>query len=131
MAGGLQSYSQVFIKPHPGLSPDGLKPVYESGIEFSIKDQPLSELWPDVDVVYGAHSTGASWEASWYGIPAIVVAALGSLDLNPLSGLPGVRFVANGSELSEQLENPQLAEIPEDYFFLGDDLKLWEALLQG
>ena len=130
-AGGLQSYSQVFIKPHPGLSPDGLKPVYESGIKFLIKDQPLSELWPDVDVVYGAHSTGASWEASWYGIPAIVAAALGSLDLNPLSGLPGVRFVANGPELSEQLENPQLAEIPEDYFFLGDDLKLWEALLQG
>ena len=130
-AGGLQGYSQVFIKPHPGLSPGGLKPVYESGIKFSIKDQPLSELWPDVDVVYGAHSTGASWEASWYGIPAIVVAALGSLDLNPLTGLPGVRFVTNGPELSEQLENPQLAEIPEDYFFLGDDLKLWEALLQG
>ena len=128
--GGLQSYSQVFIKPHPGLSPDGLKLVHESNFEFSIKDQPLSDLWPLVDVVYGAHSTGASWEASWYGIPAIAVSAVNSLNLNPLTGLPGVRFVANGPELSEQLKNPQLAEIPEDYFFLNDDLKLWEALLQ-
>lgn len=129
--GGLQSYSQILIKPHPGLSPDGLKLIYESNFEFSIRDQPLSDLWSLPDVIYGAHSTGASWEASWYGIPAIAVCAANSLNLNPLAGLPGACFVASGADLSEQLKNPQLAEIPEDFFFLGEDLKLWEDLLQG
>jgi surface carbohydrate biosynthesis protein (TIGR04326 family) len=127
--GGLKTYKQIWVKPHPGLSPDGIKPVYESNIDFSIKDQPLSELWSDIDVVYGAHSTGASWEASWYGIPTIAAGALNSLDLNPLTGLPSFRFVTNGCELCEQLKNPQLAEIPEEYFFLNDDYKLWKELL--
>ena len=127
--GGLHNYKQIWVKPHPGLSPDGMKPAYESNIDFLIKDQPLSTLWPEVDVVFGAHSTGASWEASWYGIYAIAVGALDSLNLNPLAGLPGFHFVTNGPELSEQLKNPQLAEIPEDYFFLNEDLKLWKEQL--
>jgi surface carbohydrate biosynthesis protein (TIGR04326 family) len=130
-AAGLQYYSQIWVKPHPAGSPDALKPVYESGIKFSIKDQPLSELWSDVNVVYGAHSTGASWEASWYGIPAIATGALNSLNLNPLTGLPGFSFVTNGREFCEQLKNPQLVEIPEDYFFLDENLKLWKELLES
>jgi surface carbohydrate biosynthesis protein (TIGR04326 family) len=129
--GGMKSYKQIWVKPHPGLSPNGLKPVYESNIDFLIKDQPLSELWSDADVVYGAHSTGATWEASWYGIPAIAAGAFNSLDLNPLSSLPKFCFATNGSELSEQLKNPQLVEIPEDYFFLDEDLKLWKSLLEN
>ena len=130
-AGGLQSYSQILVKPHPGLSRVGLKLVYGLNFKFSIKNQPLSGLWPLADVVYGAHSTGASWEASWYGIPAITVSAVNSLNLNPLAGLPGSCFVASGVDLSEQLKNPQLVEIPEDYFFLDEDLKFWKDLLQG
>ncbi|MDP6180810.1 MAG: hypothetical protein QGG48_13040 [Desulfatiglandales bacterium] len=130
-AGGLQTYSQILIKPHPGLSPDGLKLVYGLNFKFSIRKQPLNDLWSLADVVYGAHSTGASWEASWYGIPAIAVSAVNSLNLNPLAGLPRACFVASGADLSEQLKNPQLAEIPEDYFFLDEDLKLWKDQLQG
>jgi len=129
--GGLKSYKQIWVKPHPALSPDGIKPVYESNIDFIIKDQPLIELWPDVDVVFGAHSTGASWEASWYGIYAITVGAFDSLNLNPLAGLARFRFVTNGLELLEQLKNPQLAEIPEDYFFLNENLELWKKQLQA
>ena len=98
---------------------------------FSIKDQNLSELWPDVDVVYGAHSTGAAWEASWYGIPAIAAGAFNSLDLNPLAGLPGFCFATDGRELNEQFKNPQLVKIPEGYFFLDEELKLWKDLLRN
>ena len=128
--GGLNSYKHIWVKPHPALSPDGIKLVYDSNIDFLIKDQPLSDLWPDVDVVFGAHSTGASWEASWYGICAITVGAFDSLNLNPLAGLPRFRFVTNGLELLEQLKKPQLVEIPEDYFFLNEDLELWKKQLQ-
>jgi hypothetical protein len=94
-------------------------------------DQPLSDLWALPDVVYGAHSTGASWEASWYGIPAISVCAMNSLNLNPLAGLKNACFVINGVDLSEQLINPKLIEISEGYFFLNEDLKFWEELLSG
>ena len=129
-AGGLQLYSEILIKPHPGLSPDGLKVVHECDFEFEIRDQSLNELWPLVDVVYGAHSTGASWEASWFGIPAISVSPVNSLNLNPLAGLPGACFVASGIDLVQQLKNPKLIKIPEDYFFLNRNLKLWDGLLQ-
>ena len=98
--------------------------------EFEIRDQSLNELWPLVDVVYGAHSTGASWEASWFGIPAISVSPVNSLNLNRLAGLPGACFVASGVDLVQQLKNPKLIKIPEDYFFLNRNLKLWDGLLQ-
>ena len=129
--GGLESYSRILVKPPPDLSSDGLKPVHGSNLQLSITNQPLSDLWPLVDVVYGAHSTGASWEASWYGIPAISVCAMNSLNLNPLAGLTDACFVASGADLSGQLKSPKLAKIPEDYFFLNKDLKLWKDLLQG
>jgi surface carbohydrate biosynthesis protein (TIGR04326 family) len=127
--GGLQSYSQVLVKTHPDISSDGLKPVFGSNFQLSITDQSLNNLWSEVDVVYGAHSTGASWEASWYGIPAISVCAINSLNLNPLASLEGACFVESGADLSKQLKNPKLVKIPEDYFFLDENLKLWEELL--
>ena len=128
--GGLRKYSQIIIKPHPGLSSDGFKIVHESNFKFSLKDQPLSELWALADVVYGAHSTGALWEASWYGLPAISVCPMNSFNFNPMMGLPEVCFVANGVDLSEHLKKPKLVEIPEDYFFFSENLELWEALLR-
>ena len=129
-AGGLASYSQILIKPHPRLSPEGLRPVYESNFDFSIKNQSLNELWPEIDVVFAANSPGASWEASWFGIPVIAVDAVNSFNLNPLAGLPGVNFVVNGADLSEQLKTPKLVQVPEDYFFFSENLELWEALLR-
>jgi hypothetical protein len=53
-----------------------------------------------------------------------------SLNLNPLAGLPGACFVASGVDLVQQLKNPKLIKIPEDYFFLNRNLKLWDGLLQ-
>ena len=101
-----------------------------SNFKFSLKDQPLSELWALAEVVYGAHSTGALWEASWYGLPAISVCPMNSFNFNPTMGLPEVCFVANGVDLSEHLKKPKLVEIPEDYFFFSENLELWEALLR-
>jgi surface carbohydrate biosynthesis protein (TIGR04326 family) len=128
--GALQNYNQILVKPHPGLSPDGLRPVYESKLNLSIKNEPLSELWPLADVVYGAHATGASWEASWFGIPTIIVGADNMLNLSPLNGLQGVHFVMSGIELLEQLKKPKLVLVREDYFFLNEDLRLWKKLLK-
>ena len=129
--GGVANYSQILIKPHPALSPGGLKPVYELNFEFSIKNQSLSELWPVIDVVFGANSTGATWEASWFGIPVIALGAVNSLNLNPLAGLPGVNFVTNSSDLVEQLKNPFPVIVDDHFFTLDEDLKLWKDLLQG
>ena len=130
--GGLEKYNQVLIKPHPALSPDGLAPVYESKFEYFIKkSQSLDELWAEADVVYAAHTTGAAWEASWNGIPAIVTCAVDSLNLNPLSGLPGVQFVANSDDLLKQLNQPSNAKIPEDYFYLEEDLNRWKKLFNS
>jgi hypothetical protein len=49
--------------------------------------------------------------------------------LNPLASLEGACFVESGADLSKQLKNPKLVKIPEDYFFLDENLKLWEELL--
>ena len=129
--GGLANYSKILVKPHPALSPTGLEVVYKSNLNLLIKKQSLDQLWPIVDVVYGANSTGASWEASWFGIPVIIVGAVNSLNLNPLLGLSGSHFITNGDELSVQLKTPNLVAVDEDFFFLDESLKLWKDLLQG
>ncbi len=82
------------------------------------------------DVVYCANSTGASLEAAWLGVPLIILAAMDSMNLNPLFGFPDQSFVKDCTELLSALENPKPIDMPKDYFFLDEDLHSWKNLLR-
>jgi surface carbohydrate biosynthesis protein (TIGR04326 family) len=128
--GGLEKYDQVWIKPHPGLTLDPILKDLKPNFKFTLATRPIIELMEQTDVVYCANSTGASLEAAWLGVPLIILAAMDSMNLNPLFGFPDQSFVKDCSELLSALENPQPIEIPKDYFFLDENLKSWKEILE-
>jgi surface carbohydrate biosynthesis protein (TIGR04326 family) len=128
--GGLEKYDQVWIKPHPGLAIDHLLKDLKPHFKFTLTTDPIIELMEQADVVYCANSTGASLEVAWLGVPLIILAAMDSMNLNPLFGFPDQFFVKDCAGLLSALENPRVVEMPEDYFFLDEDLHSWKNLLK-
>ena len=53
------------------------------------------------------------------------------MNLNPLFGFPGLKFISNPEMLSKELQNPVPVNIPEEYFYLDEDLTRWKKLIQG
>ena len=128
--GGLEKYDQVWIKPHPGLGLDPILKDLKPNFKFTLATRPIVELMEETDVVYCANSTGASLEAAWLGVPLIILAAMDSMNLNPLFGFPDQSFVKDCTELLLALESPRPIEMPEDYFFLDENLKSWKEVLE-
>jgi surface carbohydrate biosynthesis protein (TIGR04326 family) len=128
---GLEKYDQVWIKPHPGLAIDPLLKDLKPHFKFTIVTSPIIELMEQTDVVYCANSTGASIEATWLGVPLIILAAIDSMNLNPLFGFPDQSFVKDCAGLLSALKNPRVVEMPDDYFFLDEDLHSWKNLLKN
>jgi surface carbohydrate biosynthesis protein (TIGR04326 family) len=128
--GGLEKYDQVWIKPHPGLTLDPILKDLKPNFKFTIGTRPIIELMEQTDVVYCANSTGASLEAAWLGVPLIILAAMDSMNLNPLFGFPDQSFVKDCDELLAALKNPKPIEMRKDYFFLDEDLKSWKEILE-
>ena len=52
------------------------------------------------------------------------------MNLNPLFGFNDARFVSDASQLIKALEKPYITEIPEDYFFLDENLESWKKILK-
>ncbi|MBN4079726.1 hypothetical protein JYT60_00650 [bacterium AH-315-C08] len=129
--GGLGKYREVWIKPHPGLILDNILKELNPDFKFTLVNSAIIELMEQADVVYCSNSTGASLEAAWLGVPLIILAARDSMNLNPLFGFSGQTFVDDDSGLILALENPKPIEMPEDYFFLDEDLSSWKNLLSG
>jgi surface carbohydrate biosynthesis protein (TIGR04326 family) len=128
--GVLGKYDEIWIKQHPGLPLDFILKDLKPNFKFTMVTRPIIELMEQADVVYCANSTGASLEAAWLGVPLIILAAMDSMNLNPLFGFPGQSFVKDCSGLLSALENPRPIEMPKDYFFLDEDLKSWKEILE-
>jgi surface carbohydrate biosynthesis protein (TIGR04326 family) len=127
---GLEKYDQIWIKPHPGLTLGPILKDLKPDFKFTVVTRPIIELMEQTDVVYCANSTGASLEAAWLGVPLIILAAMDSMNLNPLFGFPGQSFVKDYTGLLSALKNPRSIEMPEDYFFLDEDFKSWKKILE-
>jgi surface carbohydrate biosynthesis protein (TIGR04326 family) len=128
--GGLGKYREIWIKPHPGLIIENILKELKPNFKFALVTSPIIELIEQSDVVYCSNSTGTSLEAAWLGVPLIILAAKDSMNLNPLFGFPSQTFVKDTNDLILELENPKRIEIPEDYFFLDEDLHSWKNLLK-
>ena len=127
---GLEKYDQIWIKAHPGLALDPILKDLKPNFKFTIVTCSIVQLMEEADAVYCANSTGVSLEAAWLGVPLIILAAMDSMNLNPLFGFPDQSFVKDCTELLSALENPKLIEMPEDYFFLDENLASWEKILE-
>lgn len=128
--GALRAYSQVTIKPHPDTPVDKILADLLFDPPPRVTSTPLSELFADADVVFAANSTSAAIEAAWVGLPLVLMAAIGEIDLNALRGMQGVDFVATAADLEKQLNTPVRVGIPPDCYCLDSGLARWKALLQ-
>ena len=127
--GGLEKYENILIKPHPGLALDSTLNKLNPDFDYEVVSGAISDYWSRANVVYCANSSGASLEAAWLGIPLIITSAIDSMNLNPLFGIKGLNFVGGAMQLMRVLEQPRTVDIPDDYFFLDENLKSWKEIL--
>lgn len=128
-SGALSSYSSITIKPHPFCPVDSLLREMSFPIPVNVSSNKLEELFPGADIVYAANSTSAAVEAAWFGLPLVLTAAVDGLNLSPLKGVAGIRFVASADQLAEALKKPVQISLGSGYYNLDPELGSWRSLL--
>jgi surface carbohydrate biosynthesis protein (TIGR04326 family) len=127
----LPSGFRFTFKPHPGYS---VSLSHYPGLEADETKQALAEILGAYDVAVAANSTSASVDAYLAGVPVIIGLSGDDLNLSPLRGRVGVRFVSSCNELVDALKTAgRGAEVAEsdrkEFFCLDRDLPRWKRLL--
>lgn len=120
------------VKPHP-VCP--VKPADFPGIDITLVTEPLGKLLKGFDIAFSSNSTTAAVDAYLAGLPVVVMLDDNELNISPLRGQTGVRFVSTPEELAEAIQSPGLwaATNPDrnEFFFLDPDLPRWRRLLSS
>ena len=132
-AATLLTHDMVFlIKPHP-LCP--LNPADYPGLSMTVTMEPLSTLMAKCDIAYSSSLTAAAVDAYCAGMPIISVLDSRKLNMSPLIGYDGVKFVSSSTELAAVLnkidEIKEIQDQGKDYFYLGANLTRWRDLLMN
>ncbi len=119
------------LKPHPGYS---VKLADYPGLRAEETAEPLGRILSGYDVAIAANSTSASVNAYLAGLPVIIGLDGDELNLSPLRGRVGVRFVSNCDELLDALKTAgcgagSAASDREQFFYLDPALPRWKRLL--
>jgi surface carbohydrate biosynthesis protein (TIGR04326 family) len=119
------------LKPHPGYS---VKVADYPGLRAEETTEPLGRIMSAYDVAFAANSTSASVDAYLAGLPVIIGLNGDELNLSPLRGCGGVRFVSTCDELLDALKTADcragIADSDrEQFFFLDAALPRWKRLL--
>lgn len=126
----LPSGYEFTFKPHPGYAaaladyPD---------LRAAETREPLAKVLGDFDIAIAANSTSAAVDAYVAGLRVIVTLDAEGLNLSPLRGQSGARFVSTAQELTDELVragNVAPAELGRGSFFhLDRSLSRWKSLL--
>jgi surface carbohydrate biosynthesis protein (TIGR04326 family) len=119
------------LKSHPGYSVDLAE---YPGLKADETSDALGRILGEFDVAIAANSTSASVDAYLAGLPVIIGLDGDELNLSPLRGQAGVRFVSSCEELAEALQATKsgVARVPSksaEFFFLNPGLARWKRLL--
>ena len=122
---------ELTMKPHPAC------PIVAADypqLKFKLSDQSISDLLGHFDIAYTSSVTSAAVDAYSAGLQVISVLNPTTLNLSPLRGVAGVRFVSS----AEMLRDALLA-VPSrkgsihdrvNYFNVDSSLPRWQALLK-
>jgi surface carbohydrate biosynthesis protein (TIGR04326 family) len=123
--------SQFTFKPHPLYAIELAD--YPDLLEVKQVNEPLDRILSDFDIVLSANSTSAAVDAYQVGLQVIIGLEGTSLNLSPLRGQPGVRFIGTPDDLMEALraagENHAAKMERPEFFFLDSELPRWRRLL--
>jgi len=119
------------FKPHPGYS---VRLADYPRLQADETKKSLGEILGAYDVAVTANSTSASIDAYLAGVPVIIGLDGDELNLSPLRGRVGVRFVSTCDELLDALKTAGCgAEISDSdrkqFVFLDPALPRWKRLL--
>ncbi|MFI5349839.1 MAG: TIGR04326 family surface carbohydrate biosynthesis protein [Elusimicrobiota bacterium] len=118
------------FKPHPILPVDLTE---YSGLEkVGSTTEALDRILGEFDLALAANSTSAAVDAYQAGLPVAIGLDGSDLNLSPLRGQPGARFVATADELVEAFQaagSPAAKAGREEFFFLDPELPRWKRLL--
>lgn len=120
--------TNYIFKPHPAYQID-LSPFKSLSLKFS--NASLSDLLKDCDIVFTSNITSAAVDAYCNGVPVLQMLDGNSLNISPLRGIEGVKYVSSHNELKSVIINAfQYARFaPEPYFYLDKNLYRWLSLL--
>jgi surface carbohydrate biosynthesis protein (TIGR04326 family) len=121
---------ELTVKPHPAC-PIVITDYPE--LKLKLSDQSLSDLLGHFDIAYTSSVTSASVDAYCAGLQVISVLDPTTLNLSPLRGFAGVRFVSSAEMLRDVLlDAPSwTGDVREsvDYFYVDSSLPRWQAFL--
>lgn len=120
---------QFTFKPHPGYA---VRLDAYPGLRVSETQEALAQILDEHDVAVAANSTSAAVDAFVAGLPVIIALDGGALNLSPLRGRSGVRFVSSAAELAQSLQSVTGGASTEeraDFFYLDRQLPRWRRLL--
>jgi surface carbohydrate biosynthesis protein (TIGR04326 family) len=120
----------IFFKPHPHCRMDMTE---FSDLNMKIVNSPVADLISMYKTVYASNRTSASVEA--YYARCVVVSFLEKNKLNssPLRGVEGVYFASTPQEVLhgiDKITGVLPNESSSNYFYLDDDLPLWNECLK-
>lgn len=122
----LPSGYRITLKPHPLFPVDAAAhpglPIEKTTAEG------LDRILGGFDAAIAANSTSACVDAHLAGLPVIVGLNGSDLNLSPLRGEAGVRFVGTAAEMADALANARRAPAAE-FFHLDANLPRWRRLL--
>jgi surface carbohydrate biosynthesis protein (TIGR04326 family) len=128
----LPSSYQFTFKPHPACA---VRLADYPDLRADETTEALDRILEKYDMALATNSTSASVDAYMAGLPVIIALDGADLNLSPLRGQPGVRFVRTPSELVEALSAPGLGATTHaeqnNFFFLDSELPRWKQLLSS
>ena len=126
----LPSGYRFTLKPHPGYA---VRLADYPGLPADETTEALDRILCDYDVAIAANSTSAAVDAYHAGLRVIVAMDGAEMNLSPLRGRPGVRFVGTPGELADALRVGESDDARDpargDFFFLDAGLPRWQQLL--
>ncbi len=127
---GLAKYvPEIIIKPHPAFPvEDYLVKYFEKQETPEINTSPLIELLTPGTMVYAGNSTTVAVEAAYQGLPLAIQEAIDDFNISPMGCIEGIQFIKTAEELLQVVQNPPVTNIPPDFFYLNDELPLWQEL---
>lgn len=128
---GRDLFGTILIKPHPDCPVTRILEELVPDIHFDVTNEPLSELWPKVAVVFVANSSSASAEAVYLGVPVMVHVPENSLNYSPLLGNSNVKHVGTTDDLLAGLCLLPPVSIGNEFFCLDRELTQWHSLLEA
>ena len=126
----LSNNIKILVKPHPNCPID---PSKYPGIKMNLTNDSMANLLPQCNIAYTSNVTSAALDAYCANIPVISVLNPETLNMSPLIGINGIKFIRNSEELINSIyqlsANPTIKR--DNIFWLNSDLPMWKNIINN